>query len=87
MSGRYPDLLMYDDNFLVRAFQIHCPALTSVDDAISMQNAYTFFRGLSSWTGINGWCRRFVPLDLSIPEPMLGGALEQLVDGFLHYIR
>ena len=44
MSGRYPDLVGYDDDFRIRAFQILCSAPTSVDDAICMQNAYTALR-------------------------------------------
>ena len=44
MSGRYPDLVGYDDHFLLVIFQTHCPAPTSVDDAKYMQNAYTILR-------------------------------------------
>jgi len=78
MSGDYPDLVGYDDDFLVHAFQIHCPAPTSVDDAICMQNAYTAFHealALGPW----------------IPTPSfsqsIGPASTVAVDDFQHYIR
>ena len=55
MSGRYPDLANYNDDFLVQTFQIQYPAPTSTDDAICMQNTYTVLRGGRELKDVDGY--------------------------------
>ena len=85
MNDQYPDLVGYDDDFLLLAFQIHCPAPTSVDDARCMQNAYTILRGASNLkdSGFNGTLPG--PLIFSVSEP-IGSPSKQAVDDFQRYI-
>ena len=85
MSGRYPNLLGYDDDFLLLAFEAHCPVPTSVDDARCMQNAYTILRGASNRKQTYMYPSDRFPLILSISEP-IGGASKQVVEDFQLYM-
>ena len=48
MNGRYSNLMEYNDDFLVHAFQILCPALTF--DRGFIHQAYTDLRKRRGWT-------------------------------------
>ena len=85
MNSHYPDLVGYDNDFLLLAFQIHCPAPTSEDDARCMQNAYTILRATSNLK--DNWFTGDLPgpLIFSVSEP-IGSPSKQAVDDFQRYI-
>ena len=86
MSSDYPDLVGYDDDFLVRAFRLHCPAPQSVEDARCMQNAYTILREFEVSDQDNFYVGDPLHLISSIPEPIVGASI-QGVNDFLSYIQ
>ena len=85
ISGRYPNLVGYDDNFLLLIFQMHCPAPPSEDDARHMQDTYTLLRKTSGREDLPMLAIDHLAAILSISEP-IGGASKQVVDDFQLYI-
>ena len=89
MSGRYPDLANYNDDFLVQTFQIQYPAPTSTDDAICMQNTYTVLRGGRELKDVDGYDSILsfptVPLVSRVSEPTRTTPQEHVID-FHRYI-
>ena len=86
MSGRYPDLTKYNDDFLVHAFQIQYPAPTSTDEAKCMQNAYTVLRGRSELKDVDDFDFPTISLILNVFEP-IGTTSQEFVIDFHKYIR
>jgi len=84
MSGCYPDLTEYNDDFLAYAFQTQCPAPASTDEARCMQNVYTALRGLSQLNDDNS--DPIDPFLVSMFFEPIGTTSAERVTDFCRYI-
>jgi len=83
MSGRYPDLTNYNDDFLVYIFQTQYPAPTSTYEARCVQDAYTVIRGQRE---LKGNRLDWLPLFLSVSTPIGTGLQRRVIDFCNHVV-